>query len=95
MKSFDYLKKPFVSEKSTILKDTSGKYSFEVDMSATKTDIKRAVAKLFNVDVASVRTLIHPGKVKRRGYKVSPAKRTKRAIVTLAENQKISLFDEV
>lgn len=95
MKAYDYIKKPFISEKSAILKDTTGQYSFEVDVRATKTEIKKAVSHLFDVKVKSVRTLIAPGKVKRRGSKLSTAKRTKKAIVTLAADQKISIFEEV
>jgi large subunit ribosomal protein L23 len=57
----DVIIRPIVSEKSYTLID-QGKYTFEVDPRATKTEIKLAVEKIFNVKVAAVNTLNKTGK---------------------------------
>ena len=95
MNLLDSIKRPSISEKTTIIRDSFGKYSFEVDMRATKKDIASAVSKLFDVEVTSVRTMICPGKAKRRRNGLVPAQRSKKAIVTLAKDQKIALLEEV
>ena len=58
------LKRPVVTEKSTLLQER-GKYVFEVQRRATKSDIARAVENAFGVSVASVNTLVVRGKQKR------------------------------
>lgn len=88
------IKKPIVTEKGTILKDTRNAYVFEVDASATKVDIKRSVEKLFKVKVSKVTTLNQHGHKKRYGGHHFMSKAWKKAYVTLREG-KIEIFEGV
>ena len=92
MNSADVLKRPIVTEKSTILGE-SGRYVFEVDMGANKKDIARAVEWAFNVRVRNVNTFRMKGKVKRYGRRPSKQPDWKKAVVTLAAGQSIQLFE--
>jgi len=89
---YEVIKRPIISEKSTALAEIAGKYVFEVDAAANKHEIRDAVQQLFKVNVREVRTMIMHGKVKRLAR--STVKRTnwKKAIVSLAEGQKIDFF---
>ena len=80
----DILLAPVVSEKSYNLLD-EGKYTFIVDPSANKTEIKIAIEKVFSVKVASVNTINRKGKTRRTRFGLGKRKDTKRAIVTLRE----------
>ena len=86
--------RPVVSEKSYALLD-EGIYTFIVDPGANKIEIRQAVETLFNVQVVKVNTLNRKGKRKRNRRSFTFGKRpdTKRAIVTLAEGQRIPLFE--
>ena len=86
----DIILKPVVSEKSYGLID-EGKYTFLVDPRATKTEIKLAIEKIFNVQVASINTLNRQGKTRRTRFGIGKRKDTKRAIVTLREGS-IDIF---
>jgi large subunit ribosomal protein L23 len=87
----DILLRPVVSEKSYGLLD-EGKYTFVVAPDANKTQIKQAVEEVFRVKVTGVNTLNRQGK--RRRTRTGWGKRadTKRAIVTLAEGDRIDIF---
>jgi large subunit ribosomal protein L23 len=87
----DVLVAPVVSEKSYSLLDQN-KYTFLVRPDSNKTEIKIAVEKVFNVKVTSVNTVNRPGKRRRTrsGWGSRPS--TKRAIVSLAEGQRIDIF---
>ena len=87
----DVLLKPVVSEKSYALLDEN-KYTFIVDPSANKTEIKIAVEKVFNVKVTGVNTLNRPGKTRRTRFGIGKRADTKRAIVSLAEGDRIDIF---
>ena len=78
-------------EKSYGLID-EGKYTFLVDPRSNKTEIKLAVEKIFGVQVASVNTVNRPGKTRRTRFGTGKRKDTKRAIVSLAEGQRIDIF---
>lgn len=80
----DILIKPVVSEKSYGLMD-HGKYTFEVDPRANKTEIKIAVETVFGVKVESVNTLNRTGKTRRTKFGPGKRKDTKRAVVTLRD----------
>ena len=82
-----------MSEKSYTLID-QGKYTFEVDPRATKTEIKLAVEKIFNVKVSGVNTLNKTGKTRRTKFGTGKRKDTKRAIVTLSSGS-IDIFTAV
>jgi len=87
----DILLAPVVSEKSYSLLDEN-KYTFVVPRSANKTQIKIAVETVFGVKVVSVNTLNRSGKRRRTrtGWGTRPD--TKRAIVSVAEGQRIDIF---
>ena len=89
----DIIISPVVSEKSYGLID-EGKYTFIVDPSANKTEIKLAIEKIFGVKVASVNTLNRNGKTRRTRFGMGKRKDTKRAIVTLKSGS-IDIFTSV
>jgi len=91
----DVLKKPLITEKTSIIGEASNKYGFIVDLKANKNQIKNAVETLYDVKVLSVRTSILPGKLKRAGRFVKKTTKTKKAYVELAEGQKIEFFKGV
>jgi large subunit ribosomal protein L23 len=90
----DVILRPVVSEKSYALLD-QGVYTFIVHPDANKIEIRRAVEQIFDVTVVKVNTLNRKGKRKRQRRRPTFGKRpdTKRAIVTLAEGDRIPLFE--
>jgi large subunit ribosomal protein L23 len=88
----EVIRRPIISEKSTALAEVAGRYAFEVAVQANKQEIKDAVQKLFHVKVCDVRTMIMHGKVKRVGRFETKKSNWKKALVTLAEGQKIDFF---
>ncbi|RYZ69841.1 MAG: 50S ribosomal protein L23 [Proteobacteria bacterium] len=93
MKSlYEIIKRPIISEKSSVLSELGGKYVFEVATAANKHQIRDAVQTLFKVNVREVRTLMVPGKTKRLAKAVVKKSNWKKAIVTLGEGQKIDFF---
>jgi len=88
----DVIKRPIVTEKSTDLMQ-QGKYVFEVDRAANKTQIKRAVETIFNVKVVKVNTIRQRGKLRRQGRYIGRTSDRKKAIVTLQEGQQIPIFE--
>jgi large subunit ribosomal protein L23 len=87
----DILLRPVVSEKSYGLLD-EGKYTFIVAPRANKTQIKMAVEEVFRVKVTGVNTLNRQGKRRRTRHGWGKRVDTKRAIVTLAEGDRIDIF---
>jgi len=87
----DILLAPVISEKSYGLIDEN-KYTFLVHPDANKTQIKIAVEQVFNVKVTSVNTVNRSGKKKRTRFGIGKRNDTKRAIVGLAEGDRIDLF---
>ena len=87
----DVLLAPVVSEKSYALLDEN-KYTFLVRKDSNKTEIKIAVEKVFNVKVTGVNTLNRSGKRKRTRYGWGSRVDTKRAIVSVADGQRIDIF---
>ncbi len=90
----DVVLRPVVSEKSYGLLD-EGVYTFVVHPRSNKTEIRQAVETIFNVRVVKVNTLNRKGKRKRNRRQATMGKRpdTKRAIVTLAADDRIDLFE--
>ena len=86
------VKKPLVTEKNTI-HSASGMYAFEVDRKATKTDIKNAIEKSFDVKVDSVKTMVCRGKTRRVGRNFSKVRYWKKALVKLQAGESISIFE--
>jgi len=89
---YDVIRRPIISEKSTALAELANRYAFEVAVQANKQEIKDAVQRLFNVKVRTVRTMVMHGKVKRVGRFETKRSNWKKALVTLAEGQKIDFF---
>jgi large subunit ribosomal protein L23 len=86
--------KPILSEKTNLLRE-KGKYVFKVDIRADKMQIKEAVRRLFNVHPISCNVLNVAGKPKRLRYVKGWTASWRKAIVTLAKNEKITLFEGV
>jgi len=80
---------PHISEKTTLVADSSGQHVFKVLPDATKIEIKQAVEQLFEVKVAQVRVMNVKGKTKRFGQKFGKRSDWRKAYVTLAEGQDI------
>ncbi len=98
MNIYDVIKRPILTEKALWLRDTQNTYVFEVDINATKVDIKRAVEKLFNVKVEKVRTLIvkpKPRRNLRTRRQIGRTSRWKKAYVKLKEGYRIEQFEGV
>lgn len=85
---------PVLSEKANGLRE-EGKYVFRVDPSATKIQIKEAVRRLFNVHPISCTVMVVGGKPKRVRQKAGYTSTWKKAIVRLAKDEKIALFEGV
>ncbi len=88
----DIILYPVVSEKSYEAIERR-QYTFMVDPRANKSEIKDAVEAIFDVKVTKVNTLRTKGKPRRRGMIVGRTSRGKKAIVTLAEGDKIEIFE--
>jgi len=90
--------RPIVTEKSTTQQEKR-QYVFEVDLSANKLEIARAVSKKFNVTVTGVRTINYSGKTKtqltKKGRFSGKTSKFKKAIVTIKEGEKIEFFENV
>jgi len=94
MDTHQIIVRPLITEKNTNLMSFN-KYSFEVARGANKPQIKRAVEEIFNVTVTKVHTMNMRGKMRRRGMKFGYTADWKKAIVTLAEGDRIELFEGV
>jgi large subunit ribosomal protein L23 len=90
----DVLKRPVLTEKTILLQQTENKYTFDVELTATKPEIKDAVKKMFNVKVERVNVMNVAAKTKRLGKYVGKTNRRRKAIVTLKEGYSIDLFGE-
>lgn len=90
----DIIFRPIVTEQS-MGEIAAGKYTFAVDLRANKTMIRKAVETIFGVKVTGVNTMRMLGKQRRRGAFVGRKPNWKKAVVTLAEGQKIELFEGI
>lgn len=90
----DIVRRPLITEKATRLLEEN-KYTFEVVEKATKPEIKAAIELLFEVKVVKVNTAKPPRKQRRVGRFIGHRSQYKRAIVTLAPEDTITLFPEV
>ena len=92
MLASEIIKKPIITEKSMLLVEELNKYTFSVDKRANKIQIKNAVQELFNVKVVSVNKIVTTPKKKRVGQYQGFKPQVTKAIVTLAEGNKIEIF---
>ncbi|MEE3716603.1 50S ribosomal protein L23 [Tumidithrix elongata RA019] len=90
----DIIRRPLVNEKATRMLELN-KYTFEVVKNATKPEVKAAIESLFSVKVMKVNTHLLPAATRRVGKFAGKRSQYKRAIVTLAPNDKIDLFPDV
>lgn len=95
MNPYQVLKRPLVTEKSTIAREEQNIVTFAVDPRANKHEIRSAVESLFSVEVLDVRTIRMPRKSRRLGRFVGRRPEWKKAIVRLAQGQKIEFFEGV
>jgi len=104
LSTWDILKSPVVTEKSVILKEDSTDensdrkqgqiLTFRVDRKASKPEIKSAVEEIFNVKVATVRTVQYEGKLKKRGRQEGRRASFKKAYVTLKKGEPMVDYGE-
>jgi len=95
---YEVLRRPIITEKSNYQSGKLNQYVFEVDLKATKAQIKEAVEALFDVDVVRVNVLVAPAKQSRRARSrrvLLRQSRYKKAIVTLAQGSSIDIFEGV
>ncbi|MDR1388870.1 MAG: 50S ribosomal protein L23 [Treponema sp.] len=95
--SFNYesiLIEPVLSEKANILRE-QGKYVFKVDPRANKIQIKEALRRLFNVHPVSCTVMVVGGKPKRLRNRPGYTSTWKKAVVRLAKDEKIGIFEGV
>jgi large subunit ribosomal protein L23 len=92
MKITEVIRRPLVTEKTTVMKEDGRTLVFEVARTANKVDIKRAVEKLFGPKVALVRTAMAHGKEKRQGKFVGRRSDWKKAYVVLKKGETLPEF---
>ena len=95
MDPYEVLRRPIITEKSSLQSEYLNRYTFEVDIRANKLQIKDAVEQAFNVDVVTVNVIRVSGKRRRWGKLVGQTKDWKKAIVTLRPGQSIQFFEGV
>lgn len=89
---YDVIRRPLITEKALISREAEGSLVFEVATHATKTEVKQAVQSLFNVKVASVRTISVVGKERKRGKFAGYLPDWKKAYVRLKAGEKVPDF---
>ncbi|OFW15003.1 MAG: 50S ribosomal protein L23 [Acidobacteria bacterium RIFCSPLOWO2_12_FULL_67_14] len=92
MKLTDVIRRPIITEKTTVLREEGRTLVFEVAKDANKLAIKRAVETLLGSKVESVRTSVAHGKVKRQGRYAGRRADWKKAYVKLREGEKLPEF---
>jgi len=90
---YQVLKKPLITEKSTQMLAEGNWVAFQVHPQANKTQIRKAVEKVFSVTVTKVNTLVVPGKYRRFGKATGHTKSWKKAMLRLKGGDKIELFE--
>ena len=93
MLSYDLIKRPVITEKTNIQKESYNQITFEIDRGMNRVEIKRAVEEIFNVRVATVRTMQVKGKTKQRGRIIGKRRDWKKAIVKLMPGERIDFFE--
>ncbi len=94
MKLTDVIRRPLITEKTTIQREDGLTIVFQVAADATKVEVKQAIEKLLGSKVESVRTTLVHGKVKRQGRFAGRRSDWKKAYVRLREGQKMPEFLE-
>ncbi len=94
MKLTDIIRRPLITEKTSIQREDGRTIVFEVATGANKIQIKRAIETLLGAKVAGIRTSIAHGKIKRQGRYAGQRPDWKKAYVTLREGEKMPEFLE-
>jgi large subunit ribosomal protein L23 len=94
MHLYEVLRRPLITEKSTVLQ-TQNKYAFEIADGANKPQIKQAVENAFKVKVTGVNVVTMPGKTRRVGRRLIQTRAWKKAVITLQPGDKIEFFEGV
>jgi len=94
MKLTDVIRRPLITEKTSILREDGKTIVFQVATAANKIEIKRAIEQLLGAKVATIRTSIVHGKVKRQGRFAGQRSDWKKAYVKLREGEKVPEFLE-
>ena len=81
--------RPLITEKVSEATEKANVYGFLVQLKANKNQIRGAVEKLYGVKVESVKTMVNPGKLRKRKNKVLKSSKSKKALVKIASDQKI------
>jgi large subunit ribosomal protein L23 len=92
MKLTDVIRRPIITEKTTLIREEGRTLVFQVSRDANKIDIKRAVEALLGSKVESIRTSVAHGKVKRQGRYAGRRPDWKKAYVKLREGEKLPEF---
>jgi len=92
MKLTEVIRRPITTEKTTVIREEGLTLVFQVATEANKIDVRRAVEQLFGAKVASVRTSLVHGKVKRQGKYSGRRSDWKKAYVKLREGEKLPEF---
>jgi len=95
MDPYQIIIKPVISEKSYNLIETESQYTFQVDKRANKNQIKCAIEEAFDVKVHKVNTVNVKSKPKRQGFYRGRTATWKKAVIRLAEGERIELFEGV
>mgnify|MGYP000086800459 CR=1 FL=1 len=82
---------PYLSEKSTNLREKENKYIFKVNPRATKNEIKKLLENIYNIEVTKINVINTPAKPKRWRQKKSHFRKNKKMMVTIKKGQKIEL----
>lgn len=93
LRDFDILDKPLITEKSSIVGGDGSTVVFKVAKSASKSDIRAAVERVFDVQVKAVRTCNFLGKLKRTTRSIGRRASFKKAYVTLQPGQSIDIVE--
>jgi large subunit ribosomal protein L23 len=91
----EIIKRPLITEKTSIQKEMHNQLTFEVDRRANRIEIKRAIETVFNVRVSAVKTIQVTGKIKQRGRIIGKRRDWKKAIVRLMPGERIDFFEGV
>ncbi len=91
----EIIKRPLITEKTSIQKELYNQLTFEVDRRANRIEIKRAIETVFNVRVSGVKTVQVTGKIKKRGRITGKRRNWKKAIVRLMPGERIDFFEGV
>jgi len=89
----DIIIAPIISEKSIAMIEKNNTYTFKVDKNANKIEIRKAIEEIFNVNVVQVNTVNMKGKTRRLGYNMGKRPDWKKAMVKLAEGNRIEIFE--